>query len=427
MNCTKCGKEIPDGENKICDDCKNNLLNDIDNENNSKFEIKKDQKVKKEKEPKKKSKKGIIIGAIVIFAIIIAIVLEVTIGMFSKMFFHKNSIGITIGNNNNNIGFANSQGDWIYYMSLSDDGMEIALNKIKTDGTEKQKLIEKDWEISSINVYEDYIYFVAFEPAEEGEVIEDTSITSYPHNRIYKMSTDGKECTIINDGNFSDNIISIYVTNDRIYYVGKNYNIYSMDLFGGDRTLIKDNGTGFIGVSDKYILYNDYPEDAKSQTDFVTYVMDLDGSNARKINGKGMYNPNIVGNVVYYVNSENNAIHRVNIDGSNDEKIYDSKAYNMNVNGDYIYYLNYKDESEDSADDTACIHRVKTDGKEHEIILEMENSTSFINIVNDWVYYTDHSDNSLYINLIKTDGSDKLTLYTYNFNAELSETEKVKE
>jgi hypothetical protein len=88
----------------------------------------------------------------------------------------------------------------------------------------------------------------------------------------------------------------------------------------------------------------------------------------------------------------------------------------MNVKGDYIYYLNYKDESEDSSDDTVCIHRVKTDGTGHEIILEMENYTSFINILGDWIYYTDHSDNAYYINLVKTDGSDILNLYTYDFN-----------
>ena len=46
MNCTKCGKEIPDGENKLCDECKNSLLSDIGNEEDNKFEIKKDQKRK---------------------------------------------------------------------------------------------------------------------------------------------------------------------------------------------------------------------------------------------------------------------------------------------------------------------------------------------------------------------------------------------
>lgn len=410
--CTKCGKEIPDGDNKLCEDCKNSLLSDIGNEEDNKFEIKKKQKV--EKEPKKKSKLGIVAAIIIVIAIIAVVALEFTTGMFSKIILKKNVVGIDIGNNNNNLGCANIQGDWIYYMSLANDGMEIAINKIKTDGTEKQLLIQKDWEIYSINVVGDYMYFVAFEPVEEGEQEEGT--TAYQNNKIYKMSLDGKELTVLNDGHFTGAITSIYVVKDRIYYVGENYNIYSMDLFGGDRTRINDAETGFIGVTDKYILYNDYPENPESESDFVTYIMNLDGSDARIVNGKRLYNPNVIGDVIYYVNSDNNAIHKVNVDGTNDEKIYDSKAYNMNVQNGYIYYLNYRDESEDSSDDTVCIHKVKADGSNHEIIAEMENYTSFINILGDWIYYTDHSDNQYFINLVKTDGSDTLNLYTYDFN-----------
>ena len=227
------------------------------------------------------------------------------------------------------------------------------------------------------------------------------------------MSLDGKELRVINDGEFSNEGVSIYVIKDRIFYVGENYNIYSMDTEGGDRKKINDNQTGFVGITDKYILYNDYAENPTNEYDFVTYVMNLDGSNPRAVNGKRLYNPNIVGDTIYYVNSENNAIHKVKIDGSGDEKIYESRAYNMNVQGDWIYYLDYKD---DTSDDVVCIHKVKTDGTEHQIIVEMENYTSFINVLGDWIYYTDHSDNSYFINLIKTDGSDTMSLYEYNFN-----------
>lgn len=420
--CTKCGKEIPDGDNKYCEDCKNSLLTDIENdEDTNKFEIKKDQNVEKEAKPKNLGKT---IATIVVIIIVLAIAggvwLEISTGMISHVVTGKNIVGIDVGNNNNNLGCANIQGNWIYYMSLANEGMEIAINRVKTDGTEKQVLAQKDWEIYSINVVGNYIYFVAFEPTDEVEA-ESTS-TAYQKNRIYKMSLDGKELRVINDGNFSNEGVSIYVVRDRIYYVGENYNIYSMDTEGGDRKRINDNQTGFVGITDKYILYNDYAENPKNEYDFVTYIMNLDGSNPRMVNGKRLYNPNIIGDTIYYVNSENNAIHKVNVDGSGDQKIYDSKAYNMNVQGDWIYYLDYKDEN---SDDIVCIHKVKTDGTEHQIIVEMENYTSFINILDDWIYYTDHSDNSYYINLIKTDGSDILTLYEYNFNGTSStEAEK---
>ena len=410
--CTKCGKEIPEGDNKYCDDCKNSLLTDIENDEDNKFEIKKDQKVEKEVKPKKTGKIiGIIVAIVIVLAIIGSVCLEISTGMISHIITGKNVIGIDVGNNNNNLGCANIQGNWIYYMSLANDGMEIALNKVKTDGTEKQVLVQKDWEIYSINVVGNYMYFVAFEPTDEVEA-EATS-TAYQKNRIYKMSLDGKELRVINDGHFSNEGVSIYVIKDRIYYVGENYNIYSMDTEGGDRKKINDNQTGFVGITDKYILYNDYAENPTNEYDFVTYIMNLDGSNARAVNGKRLYNPNIVGDTIYYVNSENNAIHKVKVDGSGDEKVFESRAYNMNVQGDWIYYLDYKDEE---ASDVVCIHKVKTDGTEHQIIVEMENYTSFINVLGDWIYYTDHSDNSYFINLIKTDGSDTITLYEYNFN-----------
>ncbi len=410
--CTKCGKEIPEGDNKYCDDCKNSLLTDIENDEDNKFEIKKDQKVEKEAKHKKTGKIiGIIVAIVIVLAIIGSVCLEISTGMISHIITGKNVIGIDVGNNNNNLGCANIQGNWIYYMSLANDGMEIALNKVKTDGTEKQVLVQKDWEIYSINVVGNYMYFVAFEPTDEVEA-EATS-TAYQKNRIYKMSLDGKELRVINDGHFSNEGVSIYVIKDRIYYVGENYNIYSMDTEGGDRKKINDNQTGFVGITDKYILYNDYAENPTNEYDFVTYIMNLDGSNARAVNGKRLYNPNIVGDTIYYVNSENNAIHKVKVDGSGDEKVFESRAYNMNVQGDWIYYLDYKDEE---ASDVVCIHKVKTDGTEHQIIVEMENYTSFINVLGDWIYYTDHSDNSYFINLIKTDGSDTITLYEYNFN-----------
>lgn len=323
MNCTKCGKEIPDGENKLCDDCKNSLLSDIGNDDDNKFEIKKEQKPKKEKAPKK-GKTKIIIAILAVIIVVALVAVELVTGMFSSMITKTNTIGANIGNNNVNLGWSNIQGNWIYYVSFAEDGMEVEIDKIKTDGSDKQVLAKKDWEIYSINVVGDYLYFIAFEPAGEGEEVDEETAasTAYPKNKIYKMSTDGEELTVINDGEFSGNTVSIYVVKDKIYYVGADYNIYTMDTNGGNRTKISDNQTGFVGVTNKYILYDNLPENPESQTDYVTYIMNLDGTNARPvINGRRLYNPNIVGDVIYYVNAENNAIHRVNVDGTNDESL----------------------------------------------------------------------------------------------------------
>lgn len=348
----------------------------------------------------KKTIKKIVI-CIVIIAIVIAIFACV------RLFKTGNKVGISVGNNNNNFGYANKQGNWIYYMALNEDASKIDICKIDKKGKNKQVLVEKDWEIYSINAYKDYLYFIAFE-----EVTDDNT---YQNNKIYKLSLDGKDLRVINDNHFSDDCKTIYVTNDRVFYIGENYNIYSMDLEGGDRKLISSNETGYIGVTDKYILYNDYPENPESETDFVTYIENIDGTDARIVNGQRLYNPNVIGNEIYYVNGDNSEIHKIGVDGKNDTLIYKSPAYNMNVSGDYIYYLNYKNEDADSVDEPVCIHKVKTDGTDHSIVCEMVNYSSFIGIAGEWIYYTDHDDNNYYIELIKNDGSESVELFHYGY------------
>ena len=430
--CSKCGKEISDGENKLCDDCKNSLLLDLEKEEeqtekveNSRFKTteKEEKKEKKEKSKKntisKKTKIILCFGLILVVLIITSIWLEISTKAISRKLFNYNKVGITIGNNNNNFGYAVNQGNWIYYMTLSKDASKIDINRIKLDGSNQEVIAEKDWEIYSINAYGKYLYFIAYEPVQD----ENT----YQNNKIYKMSLDGKEIRVINDNNFSDDCKSIYVTNDRIFYIGEDYNIYSMDLEGGNRSKVNDNKTGYIGITDKYILYNDYPEDPKSETDFVTYIMNIDGTNPREVNGQRLYNPNIVGNQIYYVNGDNSEIHKVDINGKNDVVVYKSPAYNMNIKDDYIYYLNYKNENADSEDEPVCIHKIKLDGTDHQIICEMTNYSSFVGVAGNWVYYTDHDDNNYYINMIKNDGKDKITLYTYNMNQAQSEAVKNKD
>ena len=55
MFCTKCGKEIPDGESKICDECEKQIVNSIMAEEKELEDINpvKEEKPKKEKVSKK--------------------------------------------------------------------------------------------------------------------------------------------------------------------------------------------------------------------------------------------------------------------------------------------------------------------------------------------------------------------------------------
>ena len=86
MNCTKCGKEIPEGENQICDECQKKILEEISNAEKDDEKQKEDDaekasfKASKEKAKFPKSR----ISAIIWFIFIIIVAVALGILMFNK-------------------------------------------------------------------------------------------------------------------------------------------------------------------------------------------------------------------------------------------------------------------------------------------------------------------------------------------------------
>lgn len=408
MNCTKCGKELSDGRRKICKEC-------AEQEKKEKEELKAQKAAeKKNKEESKKATKGEEVikekdnssnpkdSKLWILVVIIAIVLAIGLMV---MLLTKNGVGNTIGNIRN-YGYATINGNYIYYLAPNDDSTAVGIFKIKKDGSgEPKQLYMEDMDVVSINVYNGYIYFIGDNPNESTE--EDKI-----DNKIYRMTTNGDNLTVINDNEFNNDCYEIYVVNGSIYYIGTDNNIYKMNLKGGNRTLVSDNQTGYLGVTDKYIIYNVEVGDA---ADYTTCIMNLDGSNQRPIiDGERLYSVNISGDYVYYTNVDKK-ICKTKIDSGKSEVLLDTTAYNMNLYGDYIYFLNYKDIANE--DYTVCLYKVKADGSEKEAtkIKELDTYSSFINIIGDWVIYMDSNDTEGFINLVKTDGSDEKCVYLLNY------------
>lgn len=416
MNCTKCGKELSDGRRKICKECaeqekkeKEELKAKKAAEKKAKEETKKENKkievtpkeeeaVKEEKKCAccKLNKKGIVIA--VVIALIVIVVL-----MFGLL--SKNGVGNTIGNIRN-YGYATIDGNYIYYLAPNDDSSAVGIFKIKKDASgEGKELFMEDMDVVSINVSNGYVYFIGVSPDAFSE-------TDELDNKIYKMKTNGSNLTVINDNEFNNDCYEIYVVNDSIYYIGTDNKIYKMDLNGGNRTAVADNKTGYLGITEKYIIYN---EEIGEAEDYTTYIMNLDGTNQRPIiEGQRLYSVNISGDYVYYTNVEKK-ICKTKIDSGESEVLLDTTAYNMNLYGDYIYFLNYKDlEKEDY---TVCLYRIKADGSEKEAtsIKELDTYSSFINVIGDWVIYMDSNDTEGFINLVKVDGSDEKCVYLLNY------------
>ena len=412
MNCTKCGKEIPEGENKICEDCQKALVNEIaaTNEAEVKEEVvneKKAKKAKKEKQPSKvlakikdfitKNLKLIIIALVVVLAIIGISNISVS-----------SKVGNTIGNIRN-YGYATKDGNWLYFLSPNADSTKVGIFKMK-EGDKNQKskkeLVMDSWDVLSLNVSGKYIYFIGILPDAFNE-------NDDVNNKIYRMKKDGSDLTVINDNEFDNDCYEIYVIKDKVYYIGTDYNVYKMNSDGSKREKVLDNQTGYLGITDKYIIYN---AENTEQADYVTYIADIDGQNARPIiENTRLYSVNIIGDYVYYTN-ESKQICRVKIDGGESELLYDTTAYNMNASGKYIYYLNYADEA--NSDYTVCLYRVKANGstKVPENIKALETYSSFIDVVGDWIIYMDSNEEEGFINLVKTNGKKEIKVYSLNYN-----------
>ena len=404
MNCIKCGKEIPDGENKVCEECKGKILEDVSDENEVKKEDKIDNKKQKESNNKFSINKlkpliEIIIACLVIISLIVFLILNKNKGT-----------GNTIGNIRN-FGYSAMLDNTIYFLAPNEDSSKIGIFKVDKNGDNKKELFMDNLDILSLNVVGNYIYFIGIGTESlEGEDELD--------NKIYRIKTDGSDLKIINDNEFNNDCYEIYVVNGKVYYIGEDANIYKMNLDGTKKELVLDNGTGYLGINDKYIIYNALPEGETEETatDYVTYIRNINGTNSTKIaDGKRLYSVNIVDDYIYYTN-ENKQICRIKTDGTDDKVIIETEAYNMNVLGDYIYYLNYKDlENEDY---TVCIYKVKKDGSEEtKIIKELETYSSFIDLVGDWVLYMDSNDTVGYISLLKNDGSEEKKLFSLEYNA----------
>ena len=471
MNCTKCGKEIPEGENKICDECQKKLLEDIVNEEkneaeekventskdkkesnkkenkksnkenkedtaelkkekSNKKETKKDKEGKKEEhkeeknvtenkkeenkedkeEKKEKKEKNSLVIVICIAVILIALLIAILIDYNSSK-----GVGNTIGNIRN-YGYTAIQGDWIYYLSPNEDSSDVGICKIRKDGTDKQTLLmyedeETTHEIVSINVSGNYIYYI--------EIATDEANEEDPYdNKIYRMKTDGSDREVINDNEINNDCYEIYVVDGFVYYIDLDANVAKMKLDGSNKTVVAKNGTGYLGLTKEYIVFNKAKEN--SETEYITYIMDINGENERQIiKDKRLYSVNIEDGYVYYTNDEKK-IYRTKIDSNVEELVCDTEAYNLNVNNGYAYYLNYLDA--ENEDYTVCIFKTDVnpvvEGQEKKIekLKSLDTYSSFLNVAGEWALYMDSNETRGVINMVKTDGSEEIVeLYSLDF------------
>lgn len=172
-----------------------------------------------------------------------------------------------IGNSSVNIangGQITGQGDWVY-VYVWEDG----IYKIKTDGTQKTRLVISKTFCYSLNVIGDWLYYTTNSPSGihkirtdgtgsttisqarvyDGMIVTDAAIY-YPAsdffsgNRIMRMAHDGSGITVI-----LESTANFTIDGSRIYYAqpvvsdGPTAGLYSCDLSGNNRMLLYPSDT----------------------------------------------------------------------------------------------------------------------------------------------------------------------------------------
>jgi len=318
--------------------------------------------------------------------------------------------GNTLGNIAN-YGYIAEDNKYIYYMSpTTEDGKYIGIVKENKNNLTKDKkiLIEDSWEITGINVFGDYIYFVTFADSKiDGDKVD---------NQIHKIKKDGSEHEIINDNDFNNDCYQIYVIDNKVYYIGKDECIWYMDLNGNHKTKLNDNKSGFIGINDKYIFYNMYEKNKTTgENKTVTYIMDRNGKNARAITGEKLYEISVVDDYIYYL-TKDQYIHKVKIDGTEDKMISDVQVYNLNVTKDGIFFYNYFYENGSSDVSGIAVYHMDLNGNNLTQLERLESSTNSLSIIDDWIFYTDTNNIQGNLILLSLNGKQRYKLYTLDYS-----------
>lgn len=360
----------------------------------------------KEKSSKENNKKSIIL---IVLIIIVGILIVLKIFSLTGLF-NRNKIGNTIGNINN-FGYIAEDNKYIYYMCPNENGQYVGISKVsKKDLTSKQeRLIEGTWEITGINSYGDYIYFITLV---KNEADKNGAVQDEVDNKIHRIRKDGKKHEVINDNQFNNYNYKIVVVDKKVYYIGEDECIWYMDLNGKHKTRLNENASGFEAVTEKYILYN-MVETKEDSTTTVSYIMDRDGKNSRKINGERLYTPIINGDFIYYITAER-YLHRVKIDGTDDKMLSSNNVYNLNVTDNGIFYMSYYHDHEGNVLGVA-IYKSDLDGNNTKQLYKLEESSTSLCVLNDWIYYLDSNDEQGRMEILSLDGKQRIVLNSLDY------------
>ncbi len=298
-----------------------------------------------------------------------------------------------IPGNINQGGFVAASDGWVYFTIPDSD--EIRLFKMRSDGTEKQVLVEDDAETRSgiqyINVIGDWIYCTF-------------------GSDIVKMRTDGSELTVIDPiaGAMYLNVVGDWIYYFAVINIIDGSGIYKVRVDGEEKTKIYDDRAFDINVFGDWIYFSNWDDDRRP------YKVSLDGSESGRLSGIDIFDLQYYDGMLYSTDAL--TISRVSVDGGMSSELdHDHMISDFIIYDGWIYYLYPTGRNrpynllqmDPKSGETEIIQEI-------EMFDESERGTiiSNINIADGWVYIYAKSLDDDYetveeaIFRIRTDGSN---------------------
>ena len=301
----------------------------------------------------------------------------------------KTKIGNT-STNLNNFGFSVQKGGKVYFLGLKRNNTD-GIYSVSKNGN-KIKKISSDYGIY-LNAIGKYIYFL------------DLSSNEY---NIARMKTDGSDKeTIIKDVDSK----KVTVINNWIYYF-KDSNFYKSKVSGDNKQILSKKAISNYEIIGNIIYYS-YADDGKT----VISKMKTNGEKNEKIDTDASEKFFISNGKIYYIyeNYDENKfeykyeLYKINTNGKNKDLITEVskniKFDSINFDGNRIYYAREDENNKYS------IYNMKLNGKSEKKIIDLEGTSTIINMHDGWMYYTDQKDNGdSQMYKVKTNGKDRIEL-----------------
>ncbi|HHV59605.1 MAG TPA: DUF5050 domain-containing protein [Clostridiaceae bacterium] len=192
------------------------------------------------------------------------------------------------------------------------------------------------------------------------------------------------------------NAKNVLLKGEWIYYINSSSNsLHKLKLDGTENITIADKDIAEAIVTDQFIYYI-----GKNNN---IYQMDLDGLNVKQLNQEYCNNICFYNDKIYYINRNRNEIYRMNMDGSDQEKISQENLIgSFIIVNDFIYAVK-----------SNCVLKMKTDGSVSDIFLN--EKVAHINFDENYFYYTTNRSGSFIYNnytLFRIDhgGKEKMQL-----------------